>query len=137
MSVSRGDVINDVRTDTEPASARCDAGRREMEADLVSRFLAHAKAFIDHELRNPRAEPGTSLSYMDALYADALGRVARDVRYVRPGEHYDRLAMQPLIFARLAGFLAAHLVPQDDHLRKTIDAVLCGYAEPDSMDGGP
>jgi hypothetical protein len=37
--------------------------------------------------------------------------------------------MQPLVFARLAGFLAAHASLQEDPLRKVVEALMLGYAE--------
>jgi hypothetical protein len=42
--------------------------------------------------------------------------------------------MQPLVFARLAGFLAAHASLSEDPLRKVIEALMMGYGEAEAMD---
>jgi hypothetical protein len=70
---------------------------------------------------------------MDKLFADALSRSLRDGEAAEEEQRYDVLAMQPLVFARLAGFLAAHLSLQEDPLRKTIEALMLGYAEAETI----
>jgi hypothetical protein len=45
------------------------------------------------------------------------------------GERYRRMAMQSLVLARLAGFLAGHVGLREDPLRKLIEAAMLGYAE--------
>jgi hypothetical protein len=70
---------------------------------------------------------------MDKLFTDALARAARDADGAGDGQHYARLASQPLVFARLAGFLAAHMSLQEDPLRKVIEAMMLGYAEAEEM----
>jgi hypothetical protein len=42
---------------------------------------------------------------------------------------YERLRMEPLVYARLAGFIAAHQPIEDDPLRHLIDAMMTGYSE--------
>jgi hypothetical protein len=37
--------------------------------------------------------------------------------------------MEPLVFARLAGFMAAHLPLQEDPLKRVIEALMTGYSE--------
>ena len=36
---------------------------------------------------------------------------------------YQRIAMEPLVFARLAGFIAAHVPLSEDPLKRLIEAV--------------
>jgi hypothetical protein len=42
---------------------------------------------------------------------------------------YQRVAMEPLVFARLAGFIAAHAPLGEDPLRRVIEALMLGYSE--------
>ncbi len=65
---------------------------------------------------------------MDRLFADGLSRCARDGEEADAGA-YELLRAQPLVFARLAGFLAAHVSLQEDPLRKVMEAMMHGYAE--------
>jgi hypothetical protein len=67
------------------------------------------------------------------LFTDALSRAARDSDSAHDGQHYARLASQPLVFARLAGFLASHMALQEDPLRKVLEAMMLGYAEGEEM----
>ena len=43
------------------------------------------------------------------------------------------LAVQPLVFARLAGFLASHLALNEDPLRKLMEAMMHGYTEAEKL----
>ncbi|MFZ2651946.1 MAG: hypothetical protein WA210_17755 [Burkholderiaceae bacterium] len=95
------------------------------EADLVQRFQVHSLALLE---RHPAG--GDALNaYLDRLFADTLRRCAGDVDTQEGGLAYARLAMQSLVLARLAGFLAGHVALQEDPLRKLIEAVMLGYAE--------
>jgi hypothetical protein len=47
---------------------------------------------------------------------------------------YEMLAAQPIVFARLAGFLAAHASLHDDPLRKVIEALMHGYSEAERIE---
>ena len=46
---------------------------------------------------------------------------------------YERLCMEPLVYARLAGFMAAHQPLEDDPMRRLIDAVMTGYDEGEAI----
>ena len=100
----------------------------EMEELLFARFLTHARALLE-----PRGAQAAAtddpVGYMDKLFADALGRCARDATEAGADRAYGRLASQPLVFARLAGLLAGHLALDQDPLRKVIEALMQGYAE--------
>jgi hypothetical protein len=37
--------------------------------------------------------------------------------------------MEPLVFARLAGFIAAHVPLSEDPLRRVMEALMLGYSE--------
>ncbi len=101
----------------------------EMEELLFARFLAHTRALLEPQAHPPAAAPDDPAAYMDKLFADALGRCARDGTEAGADKAYLRLTSQPLVFARLAGLLAGHLALDHDPLRKVIEALMQGYAE--------
>jgi hypothetical protein len=47
---------------------------------------------------------------------------------------YERMIAQPVVFARLAGFLAAHMSLGEDPLRRVMEALMLGYSEAEAMD---
>src|SRR4051812_1575275 len=97
-------------------------GPSDVEERLHSRFLNHARNLLAQYAKAPQPkDPNELNAYMDKLFTDALSRAARDSDSLE-GQHYARLASQPLVFARLAGFLAAHMSLQEDPLRKVIEA---------------
>ncbi len=99
----------------------------ELEEQFYARFLAHARALLP---ANAEAKPQADdlLAYMDKLFADALSRCVKDSG--ESGDQaYQRLATQPVVFARLAGLLAGHLGLERDPLRKVIEALMQGYDE--------
>ncbi len=96
------------------------------ETALYARFCSHAQSL----LAQGRTPDATSVNAaLDRLFSDALSRAIRDQESREEGERYELLSMQPLVFARLAGFLAAHASLQEDPLRKVIEALMHGYAE--------
>jgi hypothetical protein len=111
-----------------------DEDESRLEDQLYARFRLHAREL----LRGPGAEgspppPKDLNAYMDRLFADALSRCARDGDEAETGA-YELLRAQPLVFARLAGFLAAHVSLQEDPLRKVMEALLHGYAEAEHIE---
>ena len=103
-----------------------DEGDR-FEGDLYQRFLVHAQALQ----QRPKAGGDGLSAYLDGLFADVLKRCVHDAQSVAPTEAYRQLAMQSLVLARLAGFLAGHVALNEDPLRKLMEAALHGYAEAD------
>jgi hypothetical protein len=101
----------------------------ETEELLFARFLAHARVLLEPRAHPPATAPDDPAAYMDKLFADALGRCARDGTEAGADKAYLRLTSQPLVFARLAGLLAGHLALDQDPLRKVIEALMQGYAE--------
>ena len=106
---------------------------------LYARFRLNARELL------PRGESGTTLpaaparakatdlnAYMDRLFGDALKRAGRDCEGAE--DPYEFLRLQPLVFARLAGFLAAHVSLQEDPLRKVLEALMHGYAEAEHIE---
>ena len=99
-----------------------DEGDR-FEGDLYQRFLVHAQVLLER-----KAAAGDGLNaQLDRLFADLLKRCETDSQAA--ADPYRLLAMQSLVMARLAGFLAGHVALQEDPLRKLMEAVMLGYGE--------
>jgi len=110
-----------------------DDDESEIEARLCARFRAHAMVLLAEQGSAPK-EPADINEYLDKLFSDGLSRTVRDGEQADAAQRYERLAMQPLVFARLAGFLAGHLALSEDPLRKVIEAMMMGYGEAEAMD---
>jgi ABC-type nickel/cobalt efflux system permease component RcnA len=108
-----------------------DDDESEMEERLYARFRAHAQELLADQAPQ---EPADLSQYLDKLFSDALSRSVRDGEQADAAQRYERLAMQPLVFARLAGFLAGHLALSEDPLRKVIEAMMMGYGEAEALD---
>ena len=111
-------------------------GPGAIEEQLYARFLLHARALLTQHEASAREQPAGLSLYMDKLFSDALSRSVRDGEQAEAGQRPERLAAQPLVFARLAGFLAGPLSPSEDPLRPVIEALLLGYGEAEAMDHG-
>ena len=100
---------------------------------LYGRFRLNAREVLRGDDPQGSSPPAKDLNaYMDRLFADALGRCARDGDGAENA--YELLRAQPLVFARLAGFLAAHVSLQEDPLRKVMEALMHGYAEAEHIE---
>jgi hypothetical protein len=104
---------------------------------LYGRFRVHARELLPRGVEpaavsTDAAAPADANAYMDKLFADALARCARDSE--GSDDPYEVLRLQPLVFARLAGFLAAHVALQEDPLRKVMEALMHGYAEAEHIE---
>ena len=99
-----------------------------LETALYARFRSHANTLLR---RRPKGAPADAHSRLHgrALRRCAAARCARDGDAAEESRRYELLAAQPVVFARLAGFLAAHAAPGEDPLRKVIEALMHGYAE--------
>jgi len=104
----------------------------KLEDHLYASFLAHARRLLADQARS-KADPGSTAAYADRLFADALNRCSRDCERLDEDRRYETLAIQPLIFARLAGFLASHLALNEDPLRKVMEAMMHGYTEAEAL----
>jgi hypothetical protein len=105
----------------------------EIEEKLFGRFLAHARELLKDSGQSSPEQPADLASYMEKLFVDTLSRSVRDGEQVG-ANGYERLAVQPVVFARLAGLLAGHLSLGEDPLRKLMEALMLGYAEAETMD---
>ena len=101
------------------------------EAALYARFRSHAQRLLS---RGVASEATGVNAALDRLFNDGMARAIRDQEGLEESGRYELLAMQPLVFARLAGFLAAHASLQEDPLRKVIEALMHGYAEAERVE---
>lgn len=108
-----------------------DAGA-QLEDHLYSVFLAHTRRLLAQSAR-AKPEAGSTADYADRLFSDALSRCSRDCERLDEDKRYDTLSIQPLVFARLAGFLASHLSLGEDPLRKVMEAMMHGYSEAERL----
>lgn len=97
------------------------------KVDLYQRFLVHSQAM----LRRGPASGDDLNAYLDQLFADLLQHCVHDAQAVPSSDAYRRVAMQSLVLARLAGFLAGHVALNEDPLRKLMEALMLGYSEAD------
>jgi len=111
-----------------------DDGPAALEDHLYTAFLAHARALLAEQARNAGRDPNSAAAYADKLFGDALMRARSDCEARDPELRYQTLAVQPLVFARLAGFLASHLSLGEDPLRKVMEAMMHGYAEAEYLE---
>jgi hypothetical protein len=102
-----------------------------VEQALYARFRSHAQTLL---AKGKGTDAKSVNAALDRLFTDALSRSIRDQESQGEGEQYELLSMQPLVFARLAGFLAAHASLQEDPLRKVIEALMLGYAEAERIE---
>ena len=94
---------------------------------LYARFAAHVRSFAAN-LKTQGSDAPLHV-HLNALFRDSLNRAADSASAPENVAGYDRLAMEPLVFARLAGFMAAHLPLHEDPLKRVIEALMMGYAE--------
>jgi hypothetical protein len=108
-------------------------GEGRLEEVLYGRFVAHARALLAHAPA-PNENPVDTSRYMEKLFTDALSRAVKDCEQMHSDRRYERLIAQPVVFARLAGFLAAHMSLGEDPLRRVMEALMMGYSEAEAMD---
>jgi hypothetical protein len=104
-----------------------------LEDQLYARFVMHARTLLK-DAESSRDKPADLAGYMEKLFNDALSRSVRDNEQAAESQRYERLAVQPVVFARLAGFLAGHLARGDDPLHRVMEALMLGYSEAETMD---
>jgi hypothetical protein len=107
-------------------------GELEEEAgqgdEVYSRFVAHANSFLAG-MKRERRRPDPVHNHLDRLFRELLSAAADENRAPDEMTGYQRVAMEPLVFARLAGFIAAHAPLGEDPLRRVIEALMLGYSE--------
>ncbi|WP_395678573.1 hypothetical protein [Inquilinus sp.] len=95
-------------------------------------FQQHAAHLLARVQAKGQGDPGDVNAWLDRLFADILARLADDgdAPAIPAGQ---RLSLAPLVLARLAGLMAAHGMLADDPLRRVIEALMLGYAEPETL----
>ncbi len=107
----------------------------QRESQLYQRFVSRSRALLGAV---PAAASGAALAdgdlnaYLDDLFSRVLQRCLQDDEHAATGEAYRQMAMQSLVLARLAGFLAGHVSLGEDPMRKVMEAMLLGYQEAES-----
>jgi hypothetical protein len=109
-----------------------DEADNKHEEMLYARFMAHARARL--ATPSPQETPADNTAYMEKLFTDALSRAVKDCEQIAPSKRYERMIVQPVVFARLAGFLAGHMSLGEDPLRRVMEALMLGYSEAEAMD---
>jgi hypothetical protein len=98
------------------------------EDEVYSRFVAHANSFLMAMKREGRKTDPVH-AHLDRLFRQLLSDAIDPNRAPDEMGSYQRLAMEPLVFARLAGFIAAHVPLSEDPLRRVMEAMMLGYSE--------
>ena len=110
-------------------------GDSKLEEMLYARFVAHARALLAHAPAPASQQAAAdNTGYMEKLFTDALSRAVKDCEQATADHRYERMIAQPVVFARLAGFLAAHMSLGEDPLRRVMEALMLGYSEAEAMD---
>jgi hypothetical protein len=99
----------------------------ERAEEFYARFVAHAHSLL-HSLQ-AKGKQDEFTAYLNGLFRETLLKAADHTKVPDSVSGYDRLAMEPLVFARIAGFMAAHMPLSEDPLRRVLEALMTGYAE--------
>jgi hypothetical protein len=105
----------------------------EVEGALIGRFLTNARSLVVQAARRPVGGDPVAAA-LERAFVDALERSVRDVGTASDAERYRLMSLQSVVFARLAGLCAAHASLHDDPLRRTLDALMHGYAEAETIE---
>ena len=100
------------------------------EQETYARFVAHVHSLLATLKASGKGkQPDAMHAHLDNLFRGLLLTSADHTKTPDDFSDYQRIAMEPLVFARLAGFMAAHLPLQEDPLRRVMEAMMTGYAE--------
>jgi len=100
----------------------------QVEEELYARFIAHTHSFLA-TMKAQRSGAPPLHAHLDRLFRESLKTSADYTKGPEGVGGLERLAMESLVFARLAGFMAAHLPLHEDPLKRVIEALMTGYAE--------
>jgi hypothetical protein len=98
------------------------------EEEVYARFVAHVHSFLAGMKRKGKSKDEIH-AHLDNLFRDILFSLVDDKKAPEEMTGYHRIAMEPLVFARLAGFVAAHVPLSEDPLRRVMEALMVGYSE--------
>jgi len=97
------------------------------DEQIYSRFVTHVQSFLA-DLKGRKAGDPVH-AHLDRIFRELLSAAIDPNRAPDEMSGYQRLAMEPLVFARLAGFIAAHLPLSENPLKRLIEALMLGYSE--------
>ncbi len=107
-----------------------------IDEELFDRFLERAasRGIVPGTPRNDApadlTEQSVRAAYLDRLFKAGLERAASDATNLPHGERMDVLAGQAIVFARLAGFLAAQFPAEADVFRTVVGTLVESHNEP-------
>ena len=113
---------------------------RQNDDEIVARLLyiggnyGVTRETLTARTAPPLASDDARPAYMADLFRRVLNHAVSDLYAIPEGYRADTIANQAVVFARLAGFLAAHVSLQEDPLRKVIEALMHGYAEAEEIE---
>ena len=96
--------------------------------EFYNRFVAHAHSILATMHAGAGKRDDVLNKHLDQMFRELL-LTAVDANKVKDVAGFDRLLMEPLVLARLAGFMAAHVPLSEDPLRRVIEALMLGYNE--------
>lgn len=97
------------------------------DEQVFDRYVAHVHSFLAGMKGRKAADPVHA--HLDRLFRELLSATIDPNRAPEEMNGNQRIAMEPLVFARLAGFVAAHAPLSEDPLRRLIEALMLGYSE--------
>jgi hypothetical protein len=98
--------------------------------EFYARFVDHARSFLAASpSESPDGDDSELYDYLEAMFRDTLRATTEAATVGDAISGFERLCMEPLVYARVAGFMAAHQPIEDDPLRRLIEALMTGYAE--------
>jgi len=113
-----------------------DFGEQEsIDEELFEQFIERTARFgvvarpDDQETAVALDTEQARAGYLDQLFKAGLTRCVNDAAGLARGERMDALTGQAIVFARLAGFLAAQFPPEADRFRTVITAVVDAHEE--------
>lgn len=100
--------------------------------EFYHRFVIHAQSVLS-SMKTAEKTPGGGQNalnaHLDGVFRQLLLAATDEANTPEEIDGYQRLSMEPLVLARIAGFMAAHLPLYEDPLRRVIDAMMVGYSE--------
>src|SRR5690242_17676526 len=91
------------------------------DEQVHDRFVAHVHSFLAGLKGRKSGDP--IHAHLDRMFREFLSAAIDPNRAPEEMTGYQRIAMEPLVFARLAGFIAAHVPLSEDPLKRLIEAV--------------
>jgi hypothetical protein len=98
------------------------------DEEIYNRYVAHVHAFLAGMKGKGKGADAVH-AHLDRLFRGLLLETVDERKAPESMSGYQRMSMEPLVFARLAGFIAAHVPLSEDPLRRLMEALMLGYSE--------